>query len=90
MEERSFINPFPDWDPSLSVSSDPAEPSGGNEPFDTDGKVRDLALFERLTRVCSMLTLAAVFTNTVVPQQMRCVISDMSRCLILNCVLCVF
>ncbi len=55
MEERSFINPFPDWDPSLPVSSDPAEHSGGNESLDADGKVRDLALLERLTLVCSML-----------------------------------
>ncbi|KAL0157089.1 hypothetical protein M9458_048335, partial [Cirrhinus mrigala] len=38
MEERSFINPFPDWDQGLSVSSNSAEDSGGNEPFDANGK----------------------------------------------------
>ncbi|KTG00116.1 hypothetical protein cypCar_00044058, partial [Cyprinus carpio] len=41
MEERSFINPFPDWEQSLSASSDPEEHSGGNEPFDADGKISD-------------------------------------------------
>ncbi|XP_052452662.1 lanC-like protein 2 isoform X1 [Carassius gibelio] len=41
MEERSFINPFPDWDQSLCVSSDPEEHSGGNEPCDADGKISD-------------------------------------------------
>uniref|UniRef100_A0A671RE20 LanC-like protein 2 n=1 Tax=Sinocyclocheilus anshuiensis TaxID=1608454 RepID=A0A671RE20_9TELE len=41
MEERSFSNPFPDWDQSLCVSSDPAEHSGGNEPLDADGKISD-------------------------------------------------
>uniref|UniRef100_A0A673LUM7 LanC-like protein 2 n=1 Tax=Sinocyclocheilus rhinocerous TaxID=307959 RepID=A0A673LUM7_9TELE len=46
MEERSFINPFPDREPreqGLSGSPSAAEHSGANEPLDAGGKVCDLA-----------------------------------------------
>lgn len=42
MEERSFTNPFPDWDQGLMVSSTAGEDdSNSNEPFDANGKVCD-------------------------------------------------
>ncbi|KTF90990.1 hypothetical protein cypCar_00033408, partial [Cyprinus carpio] len=54
MEERSFINPFPDREhrehrehreQGLSGTPSAAEHSGANEPLDAGGKVCDLALF---------------------------------------------
>lgn len=38
MEERSFPNPYPDWDPAL-VSSEPGADVDHNEPCDAEGKV---------------------------------------------------
>lgn len=40
MEERSFPNPYPDWDQGLHTSNSGAQVDN-NEPFDADGKVRD-------------------------------------------------
>lgn len=39
MEERSFINPFPDWDQGVFTSSNSGQDSDGSEPFDANGKV---------------------------------------------------
>lgn len=39
MEERSFNNPFSDWDQGVLVSSNSEEDSNSNDPFDANGKV---------------------------------------------------
>lgn len=39
MEERSFVNPYTDWDQGVFTSSNSGEDSDGSEPFDTNGKV---------------------------------------------------
>lgn len=39
MEERSFPNPYPDWDPGV-LTSDTGADVDYNEPFDAEGKVR--------------------------------------------------
>lgn len=39
MEERSFINPYPDWDQGVLTSPNSEEDSDGDEPFDANGKV---------------------------------------------------
>lgn len=39
MEERSFTNPFPDWDQGVFTSSNSGQDSDGSEPFDANGKV---------------------------------------------------
>ncbi|XP_026861715.2 lanC-like protein 2 isoform X3 [Electrophorus electricus] len=38
MEERSFVNPFPDWDQGILVSSNSGANSNSNDPFDSNGK----------------------------------------------------
>ncbi|KAM3849642.1 lanC-like protein 2 [Diretmus argenteus] len=44
MEERSFSNPYPDWDPGL-LTSNSDEDADNNGPLDADGKVS--AAFQR-------------------------------------------
>lgn len=39
MEERSFPNPYPDWDQGALSSNSGADPVY-DEPFDVEGKVR--------------------------------------------------
>lgn len=39
MEERSFPNPYPDWDPGARTSGS-GEEDDHREPFDAEGKVR--------------------------------------------------
>ena len=41
MEERSFLNPFPDWEQGVLVSSGSGANSSSSsaDPFDGDGKV---------------------------------------------------
>lgn len=39
MEERSFVNPYPDWDPGALTSNSETDVDC-NEPFDANGKVR--------------------------------------------------
>lgn len=39
MEERSFPNPFPDWDPGVLTSSPSAANSSTGDTFDANGKV---------------------------------------------------
>lgn len=39
MEERSFPNPYPDWDPGV-LTIDTGADVDYNEPFDAEGKVR--------------------------------------------------
>ncbi|KAK1794596.1 hypothetical protein P4O66_001316 [Electrophorus voltai] len=41
MEERSFVNPFPDWDQGILVSSNSGANSNSNDPFDSNGKFSD-------------------------------------------------
>uniref|UniRef100_A0A6Q2YNF0 LanC lantibiotic synthetase component C-like 2 (bacterial) n=1 Tax=Esox lucius TaxID=8010 RepID=A0A6Q2YNF0_ESOLU len=41
MEERSFINPYPDWDQGVFTSSNSGKESDCNEPFDENGKISD-------------------------------------------------
>lgn len=40
MEERSFPNPFPDWDQGVLTSSPSAANSSTGDTFDASGKVR--------------------------------------------------
>ncbi|KAG5268720.1 hypothetical protein AALO_G00215700 [Alosa alosa] len=40
MEERSFVNPFPDWDQGVFSSSNSGQDSDGSEPFDANGKAQ--------------------------------------------------
>lgn len=40
MEERSFSNPYPDWDQGVLTSNSGAQVDT-SEPFDADGKVRN-------------------------------------------------
>uniref|UniRef100_A0A3Q3WF94 Uncharacterized protein n=1 Tax=Mola mola TaxID=94237 RepID=A0A3Q3WF94_MOLML len=42
MEERSFPNPYPDWDPGV-LASDAEEDVDLNEPSEEDGQVRCFA-----------------------------------------------
>ena len=42
MEERSFPNPYPDWEPGVLTSNSGADVDY-NDPFDAEGKVRALA-----------------------------------------------
>lgn len=42
MEERSFPNPYPDWDQGVLTSNSGAD-GDYNEPFDAAGKVRRCA-----------------------------------------------
>lgn len=42
MEERSFPNPYPDWDQSV-LTANSGEDVDDNEPFDAEGKVRCFA-----------------------------------------------
>lgn len=44
MEERSFPNPYPDWDQGVLTSNSGADVDY-NEPFDGEGKVRSVVVF---------------------------------------------
>lgn len=57
MEERSFNNPFSDWDQGVLVSSNSGADSDGNDPFDANGKVCDRFSFSCL-HVTSLQTWA--------------------------------
>lgn len=48
MEERSFPNPYSDWDQGVLTSNSGAE-LDHNEPFDAEGKVRDVVVAAFLT-----------------------------------------
>ncbi|XP_020350142.1 lanC-like protein 2 [Oncorhynchus kisutch] len=41
MEERSFINPYPDWDKGVFTSSNSGMDSDCNEPFGENGKISE-------------------------------------------------
>ena len=41
MEERSFVNPYPDCDQGVLTSSNSSTDSDSNELFDANGKVSD-------------------------------------------------
>ncbi|XP_076827463.1 lanC-like protein 2 [Brachyhypopomus gauderio] len=41
MEERSFLNPFPDWDRGTVASSNSAANSDGGDTFDANGKISE-------------------------------------------------
>lgn len=47
MEERSFPNPYPDWEQGVPTSNSGADVDY-NEPFDAEGKVRCFLLLVRL------------------------------------------
>ncbi|KAI1889014.1 hypothetical protein AGOR_G00174690 [Albula goreensis] len=41
MEERAFINPFPDWDQGVFAASNSGTDSDCSDPFDGNGKISD-------------------------------------------------
>lgn len=49
MEERSFPNPFPDWDQGVLTSSPSAANSSTGDLFDADGKVSHAVILQNLT-----------------------------------------
>lgn len=51
MEERSFLNPFPDWDQGVLTSSPSAANSSTGDTFDANGKVSHAVFLQNLTRI---------------------------------------
>lgn len=57
MEERSFPNPYPDWDQGV-LTSDTGAHVDDSEPFDAEGKVRCYVRVTFLITETPALTLA--------------------------------
>lgn len=51
MEERSFPNPFPDWDQGVLSASPSAANNSTGDTFDADGKVSRGVFLQNLTRI---------------------------------------
>lgn len=52
MEERSFVNPFPDCDQGVLTSPNSATEDDASEPFDANGKVRNFAFIVIIALKC--------------------------------------